>query len=282
MMVMGALWGLQFSLAKIGSGHGIAPAAWMLFVNSVGAPVLLAVAVWRGTPLGALRPHLRYAFWAGLTAVALPNTLVVVVTAHVPVGLAAVLNTLSPLMTYALALAFGMAALHRLRLAGLACGLAGAMMVLLPRASLPDPAMLPWVVLCLLVPLSYAASNIYIARHRPEGVDSIALAGAMQLGSWVCLLPLALWQGVHLPVPPAHAGDWALLLHGGLSWVGSLLFFEVMRLAGPVFFSQTGFLVTLWGVFWGWLLFGETHSLWVWGAMGAIFAGLALVTRAGR
>ncbi len=282
MMVMGAQWGLQFSLAKIGSAHGIAPAAWMLFVNSVGAPVLLAVAAWRGSRIGVLRHHLRYAFWAGLTAVALPNTLVVVVTVHVPVGLAAVLNTMSPLMTYALALAFGMASLHRLRVVGLACGLAGAMMVLLPRASLPDPAMLPWVLLCLLVPFSYAVSNIYIARHRPEGVDSIALAGAMQLGSWVCLLPVALWQGVHLPLPPAHAGDWALLMHAGLSWLGSLLFFEVLRLAGPVFFSQTGFLVTLWGVFWGWLLFSETHSPWVWGAMGAIFLGLALVTRAGR
>jgi drug/metabolite transporter (DMT)-like permease len=113
-------------------------------------------------------------------------------------------------------------------------------------------------------------------------VDSIALAGAMQLGSFACLLPLALWQGVHLPLPPAHACDWALLLHAALSWIGSLLFFEVMRLAGPVFFSQTGFLVTLWGVLWGWLLFGETHSVWIWGAMLSIFAGLALVTRAGR
>jgi drug/metabolite transporter (DMT)-like permease len=282
MMVMGALWGLQFSLSKTGAQHGIAPAAWMLFVNGVGAPVLLAIAAWRGSPPGQLRPHVRYALWAGFSAVALPNTLVVLVMAHVPAGLAAVLNTLSPLMTYALALAFGMAAVHRLRVAGLACGLAGAWMVLGPRASLPDPAMGPWVALCLLVPLSYAVSNIYIARHRPAGVDSIALAGAMQLGSFACLLPLALWQGVHLPLPPAHAGDWALLLHAALSWIGSLLFFEVMRLAGPVFFSQTGFLVTLWGVFWGWLLFGETHSAWVWGAMLAIFAGLALVTRAGR
>jgi drug/metabolite transporter (DMT)-like permease len=35
-------------------------------------------------------------------------------------------------------------------------------------------------------------------------------------------------------------------------------------------------------VFWGWLLFGEQHSLYVWAAMAAIFTGLALVTRAGR
>ena len=56
MMVMGALWGLQFSLAKTGARHGIAPAAWMLFVNGVGAPVLLAIAAWRGCPPRLLRP----------------------------------------------------------------------------------------------------------------------------------------------------------------------------------------------------------------------------------
>lgn len=282
MMVVGAVSGLQLSLGKIGSQHAIAPTAWMLFVNGVGASVLLGIAAWRGTRPTALLPHARYAFWAGLSAVAFPNTLIVLLAGHIPVGLVAVLNTMSPLMTYALALALGVAAVHRLRVAGLGCGVAGALMVLLPRTSLPDPAMWPWVLLCLLVPMSYAVSSVYVARHRPAAVDSIALAGAMQLASFCLSPPPSLWTGVYLPLPPAHAGDWALLMHAAMSWIGSLLFFEVVRLAGPVFFSQVGFLITLWGVFWGWLLFGETHSAWVWGAMLAIFAGLALVTRAGR
>ena len=282
MMIMGAVWGLQISLAKIGSQHQVDPVAWMVFVNAVGAPALLLIAALRGTNPLSLLPHSRYALIAGVTAIAIPNTLVVLVMAHVPAGLAAVLNTLSPLITYALALAFRMAPLQGLRIAGLGFGVAGTMMVLLPRASLPDPSMTPWVIACLLVPFSYAVSNIYIARQRPSAVDSIALAGAMQAGSLICLLPFGLLRGLHLPLPPAHAGDWALIAHASFSWIGALLFFEVMRLAGPVFFSQTGFLVTLWGVFWGWLFFGEAHSVWVWGAMIAIFAGLALVTRASR
>ena len=113
-------------------------------------------------------------------------------------------------------------------------------------------------------------------------INERSLAGAMQLGSFICLLPLGLAMGIHFPLPPANAGDWALLMHASFSWIGALLFFEVMRLAGPVFFSQTGFLVTLSGVFWGWLIFGEAHSVWIWGAMVSIFFGLALVTRAGR
>ena len=282
MMAMGALWGLQFSLSKIGMREGIAPAAWIFVINLVGAPVLLGLAAWRGTPLRSLRGHGRYALIAGATAVTIPHVVMVIVMSRVPAGLAAVLNTLSPLMTYSIALAFGMASLHRLRVVGLGFGLLGALLVMGPRASLPDPSMGPWVALCLTAPLFYAISNIYIARQRPEGIDSIALAGAMQLGSLVLIAPLALVQGLHLPLPPAHPGDWALLFQACTGWVGSLLFFEVLRLAGPVFFSQTGFLVTLWGVFWGWLFFGETHSGYVWAAMVSIFTGLALVTRAGR
>jgi drug/metabolite transporter (DMT)-like permease len=125
-------------------------------------------------------------------------------------------------------------------------------------------------------------SNVYVGKYRPSGVDSIGLAGAMQLGSVAVALPLALYSGLHVPLPPAHAGDWALIVQASINWIGSLLFFEVMRLAGPVFFSQTGFLVTLWGVLWGWMLFDETHSAYIWAAMAAIFVGLALVTRAGR
>lgn len=49
MMIMGAVWGLQISLAKVGSQHQIDPVAWMVFVNAVGAPALLLIAALRGT-----------------------------------------------------------------------------------------------------------------------------------------------------------------------------------------------------------------------------------------
>jgi drug/metabolite transporter (DMT)-like permease len=282
MVAMGAFWGLQFSLAKIGGAHGIAPSAWVFFVNLIGTPVLFAIAWARGTRAADFPRHWVYALIAGATAIAIPNTIMALVVGKVPAGLAAMLNTLSPLMTYAIALGFRMERPHALRVTGLACGLVGAILVLGPRASLPDPAMWPWVVLCLWVPFFYAASNIYIGKYRPAGIDSIALASLMQAGSLVAVLPLALYEGIHVPIPPVHAGDWALLIQSAFNWIASLLFFEAMRLAGPVFFSQTGFLVTLWGVLWGWLLFGEIHSAYIWAAMAAIFVGLALVTRAGR
>jgi len=47
--------------------------------------------------------------------------------------------------------------------------------------------------------------------------------------------------------------------------------------AGPVFASQEAYVVTLAGVAWGMLLFGEVHSPWGWGALVAMIAGFALI-----
>jgi hypothetical protein len=48
---------------------------------------------------------------------------------------------------------------------------------------------------------------------------------------------------------------------------------------GAVFASQTAYLITIAGVLWGMLLLHEHHSLWIWAAMLAMCAGVALVTR---
>jgi len=47
--------------------------------------------------------------------------------------------------------------------------------------------------------------------------------------------------------------------------------------AGPVFASQTAYVVTLSGVLWGIMIFNDEHSLWVWLSLGVMMLALALV-----
>ncbi len=56
------------------------------------------------------------------------------------------------------------------------------------------------------------------------------------------------------------------------------LFIYLIDAAGPVFASQTAYVVTLSGVAWGIALFGEQHSAWIWLSLIVMLAGLALVT----
>jgi drug/metabolite transporter (DMT)-like permease len=60
------------------------------------------------------------------------------------------------------------------------------------------------------------------------------------------------------------------------------LLFEIIRLAGPVFFSLQNYVATLSGIGWGMLIHGEAHSIWIWLALALLFLGLALVIRGSR
>ena len=51
----------------------------------------------------------------------------------------------------------------------------------------------------------------------------------------------------------------------------------VLMRAAPVFASQMGYVVTLAGIAWGIVIFGEQHSLWFWGALVLMMLGLTLV-----
>ena len=46
---------------------------------------------------------------------------------------------------------------------------------------------------------------------------------------------------------------------------------------GPTFAAQAAYLVTLAGVMWGIVIFGEEHSVWIWWALVIMMAALFLV-----
>ena len=51
----------------------------------------------------------------------------------------------------------------------------------------------------------------------------------------------------------------------------------VINTSGPIFGSQVSYLITLFGMGWGMILFDERHSGYVWGALVLTIIGLALV-----
>jgi drug/metabolite transporter (DMT)-like permease len=283
LLVLGLNWGFGFVLSKIGVTGGLMPLGYAFWQCTGSGLLLLFIATWRGErpPLDAR--HLRYYVIAGVTNISIPATIALFCVQQIPIGVMVLLVTLSPLMTYALSQILRTETFHPRRALGMALGFAGALLILLPRASLPTPEMAWWAALGVLTPTFYAASNMYIGMARPADVPSLALGGAMQFAAGLALLPVALATGeLHVFAPPFSPAEFANLGHVAVAGLGALLLFEIVRLAGPVYMSQVGYIVCLSGVFWGWLIFDERHSLWVWAAMALIMAGLTLVTTPGR
>ncbi len=165
---------------------------------------------------------------------------------------------------------------------GLVCGFVGALLLVLPRASLPTQQMTGWGTFGFIAPFSYAIASIFNARCGPAGDSALAIACGTLFGAACCVVPMAVASGeLHTPFSPPDAGDLAVLAQILISSIAYILVFEVLRLAGAVYFSQVGYAVALTGVGWGMLFFGERHSAWIWAALALIFAGLFLVNRRG-
>ncbi len=279
LLVLGATWGFTFSLAKIGSLGGVPPIGYSLW-QSIGAGFILLAIAWARGVLPPITPvHLRFYAVSGVVGIAIPNVNIITVVGHVPVGVVAILVTLAPLATWSLARLVGQERPSLRRGLGTLIGFSGALFILLPQASLPSPEMTPWVIAGLITPIFYASANVFIAGQRPPAVHSLALAAMMHVAVALTLLPLAFISGTFYPLwPPFVAADWAIIGHMLCASFASLIFFEIVRMAGAVFLSQVAYVVTLTGLLWAMVLFGERHSGWIWTAMAVIFVGLALVT----
>ena len=278
-LLLGSIWGLTFSLAKIGAQGGIPPFGYALLVHLGVGAVLLGLAAARRIRVPLDPTTLRYALIAGLISSGLPAVINFTAVGHLSAGLLAVIVTLAPILTYAMALALRHERPIARRALGTVIGLAGTLLIVLPRSSLPAPELLPWAVFAMLSPLLYAAANIYVARARPAGADSVALAGITQTVAGMAMLAAAIVLGqVFVPHAPLDAPQIAVLVHALSGALAQLLFFEITRIAGAVVLSQVGYVVTLTGLLWGWALFGERHSAWVWLATAVILGGVVLVT----
>ena len=74
--------------------------------------------------------------------------------------------------------------------------------------------------------------------------------------------------------------DGLISLHGVISAVAFTLFFVLVRIAGPVYFSQVAYLVTFFGIGTAMVIFGERYSLWLWAALLVTVYGVWLVNSA--
>jgi len=140
--------------------------------------------------------------------------------------------------------------------------------------------MVPWVLLGMVTPLLYVANAIIIALLKPPASGSLPLAcGTLGVGSIFMLVVMAVsnkWWWFEAPMQEA---DWALIMAACITALAFYLMIEIIRLAGPVFFTTVNFMIPLTGIGWGIIFFEEHHSLWIWIALGFLILGVFLVNR---
>ncbi len=283
LIILGIVWGTGYSIARFAMLNGVSPLGYS-FWQSVGpAIILVCIAAYRGKLPNLAKSSLTYYLVCGLTGIIIPNTTMYFAAPHLPAGILAMVVNTVPIVAYPLALAARMETFDWQRMTGIAMAILALMFIILPDSSLPSSNMTPWVLLALITPVSFAVCSIYIARFQPANTDSITLSVGMLSVSSALLLPLIIgthsFYMFHLPLTMP---DGVVILEIMLSSLGYMLFFKLIRIAGPVYYSLVDTIVVLTGLFWGHMIFGEKLNQWTTIAVYLILFALLLVTRQQR
>lgn len=277
-MFAGTAWGLSFSLAKIVVEDGAPPLGITYFQAIISAIVLFLFSLTRGRPLREIVTNIKLVVVIALFGAVIPSPILYIAADHLQAGILAITIALIPMITYGASIPLKMEKFSPVRVMGLALGVVAIMLISLPENSLPDPAAIPWILFALIAVFCYSAENIILAARSAATLGPIRLALGMNVGAVIMLTPLIFWRGDFIwPGMAMTVPDLSLIGLGVISLLAYTMFIYAISLFGPVFASQTGYIVTFTGVIWGMIIFGESHSLWVWGALLAMIIGLVLV-----
>ncbi|MBY0544379.1 MAG: DMT family transporter [Gammaproteobacteria bacterium] len=276
---LGILWGSGYVIARFAVTHGV-PAFGYAFWQSLGPAILLT--------LFALKNYskemtLRSAPWhfyliCGLVGVAIPNSTMYFAARHIPAGMLAIIVNTAPIFIYPLALLCKQESFRWYRLLAVAVGFIGILLLVLRYAAIPNDPFGLWPTLALVAPLMFALCTIYIGTQKNVPSSALVSAAGMMIMSSILLMPMVLaTHSFYSLWPPFSVAGWLVILEILLSSLGYVIFFRLIQMAGPVYYSMVGGVVGVTGLFWGWLIFGEHPTYTAWLAIGLIIIAIILL-----
>ena len=278
LIILGLGWGLSFTLGKIAITAGGTPIGLTFWQSLFSGLILLAYVFFRHGKI--IIPKIMFLPIVIITflSVVIPNIIFYACVEHLDAGVLSISVSVIPLFTYLIALGLKMDKFKVRRVIGLITGFCALLILILPENSLPDKRDIPWVLLALNCALCYALENIYIDRLALQNFGPIRLVCAVSFVSAIITFLLSLVMDQFFILQPTNLYLFISTL--GLGFIIATaysIFINLIGRAGSVFSSQVGYLVTFFGVVWGIIILGESHSVFVWISLAMIMMGIFLV-----
>ena len=278
LIILGLGWGLSFTLGKIAITAGGTPIGLTFWQSLFSGLILLAYVFFRHGKI--IIPKIMFLPIVIITflSVVIPNIIFYACIEHLDAGVLSISVSVIPLFTYLIAMGLRMDKFKVRRVIGLITGFCALLILILPENSLPDKRDIPWVLLALNCALCYALENIYIDRLALQNFGPIRLVCAVSFVSAIITFLLSLVMDQFFILQPTNLYLFISTLGlGFISATAYSIFIYLIGRAGSVFSSQVGYLVTFFGVLWGIIILGESHSVFVWISLAMIMMGIFLV-----
>ena len=280
--LLSLLWGGSFFFSKVALAElppltvvlvrvGIATGALWLYLRLRGIPVPAGMGLWRAF------------FGMGLLNSLVPFTLIFWGQTFIGSGLASIINATTPV--FAILVAHALTDDEKLswdKLAGVALGLAGVVVLLGGAVAPGSGGALPGVLACLGAALCYGLANTYGRRFRRMGIEPAQGAFGQIATTTVMALPLALLIDRPWQIAAPGAATWVSL--AGLALLSTalayILYFRLIGTVGATNTSLVTMLVPVSAILLGVGILHERLSLAQIGGM--LLVGMGLVALDGR
>ena len=277
-LLLSAIWGGSFLFMRIAVVE-FGPVPTAMLRAGIGALALLPLLFWRGLA-GALVPHWKPAFLAGILNASIPSATASYALLFLTTGTVSVINATVPLFGALLAWLWLHQRPSRLAAVGLVCGFVGVAALAWGKAGFHGGADGYASLLAVLAVATGAASGAFsalFARRYLLGVPPLVIASGSQIGATLALAvpALVLW-----PSTMPGAGAWLAAAGAGVicTGLGYVLFFRLVAKAGPNRALTVTFLMPLFAMVYGFLLLDESITAGMLGCAALIIGGTALST----
>ncbi|MCS3502623.1 drug/metabolite transporter (DMT)-like permease [Bradyrhizobium japonicum] len=277
--VLSVLWGGSFFFNGAALRE-LPPLTLVLLRVALGAAILLPLLRMQGIGLPKGVTGWKPFVAIGLLNNVIPFSLIVLGQTFIPSGLASILNATTPLFTVMVMAAAGEEALQMRRVAGVALGLAG-VIILRGWGIETRPGQGLGILLCLGGALSYGFAAL-AARRLLKDAPPLGTATFQLMASTVMMAIVAgaMEQPWHLSMPGLTTWLAVLGLAALSTALAYIVFFQIIRRSGATNVMLVTLLIPVTAILLGWLVLGEPISARE--IAGAVVIGSALLVIDGR
>ncbi|MGY3942742.1 DMT family transporter [Aeromonas tecta] len=261
LLALAAIWGASFLFIRIAApAFGSVNTTFLrVFFALIGLAIMLLLL---RTPM-RFHGKLRSAMVLGVINSGVPFLMYAIAALWLPAGYSAILNATTPLMGALIGFSFFEEQLSLRKWIGVFLGLVGITLITTTGEVQLSGNVVIGVLACLVATACYGCAGFLTRRWITEqgGLDAKMVAFGSQLGACVFLLPFFGYTMTAGPVVNwAMPEVWASLLAVGFicTALAYLLYFRLIADIGPLRSLTVTFLIPPFGIFWGYLVLGET------------------------
>ena len=279
MVVMGTMWGLQFSMLKRAGQGGYSDLTLITVALVLLSTAFLALCALRRELIRPERRLLGFFLVTAFLGYIIPLGATLYAVAVLDAGILTMIACLSPVIAVAAALVLGVESVSFRRSIAVGLGCVSVGLIMLPEFEFQGFGQLPWIAVAIIVPLCYGFESIYVSRFWPTGMTPLQAVTGETVVAALILIPVFLVRGdPELRSMTWSGAEFALLVFVAAGVIEGVAYFRIIQSSGAVFVNFGSFVGLVSGVFWGMVLFNESHGSNVWIAVVILVTALALAT----